>query len=62
MTTYCFDINGLRPVPVVPVVLYHAGQHWLGGGFVGVGLLFVISSFLIASIIAPLLRPQLITD
>ena len=45
------DIDGLRAVAIVPVVLYHAGFALCGGGFVGVDVFFVISGYLIASFI-----------
>lgn len=45
------DINGLRAIAVIGVVLFHFDQSWLPGGFAGVDVFFVISGFLMTKII-----------
>ncbi len=48
---YRAEIDGLRAVAVVPVILFHAGYEMFSGGFVGVDVFFVISGYLITSIL-----------
>lgn len=45
------EIDGLRALAVLPVIFFHAGFEVFQGGFVGVDVFFVISGYLIASLI-----------
>lgn len=48
---YRREIDGLRALAVLPVILFHAGFELFNGGFVGVDVFFVISGYLITTII-----------
>jgi len=52
MFTYREEIDGLRCVAILPVIFYHAGlRMFFAGGYVGVDIFFVISGYLITSVI-----------
>ncbi|MFF8186481.1 acyltransferase family protein [Microbacterium sp. NPDC016588] len=52
------DVEGLRALAVMAVVLYHAQVPWMTGGFVGVDVFFVISGFLISGLIYDEIRKR----
>jgi peptidoglycan/LPS O-acetylase OafA/YrhL len=45
------EIDGLRSLAVIPVILFHAGFNIFGGGYIGVDIFFVISGYLITKIL-----------
>jgi peptidoglycan/LPS O-acetylase OafA/YrhL len=50
-TKYRPEIDGLRALAVLAVMIFHANDHWLNGGYLGVDVFFVISGYLITTII-----------
>ncbi|MDF6358375.1 acyltransferase, partial [Escherichia coli] len=48
---YRKDIDGLRAVAILPVLLFHVGYSGFSGGYVGVDIFFVISGYLITKIL-----------
>lgn len=46
-----YDINGLRAIAILGVLIFHFHHNWLTGGFAGVDVFFVISGYLMTSII-----------
>ena len=56
--TYRPEIDGLRALAIIPVILFHAGFELFSGGFVGVDVFFVISGYLITTILIQELNSQ----
>ena len=50
--SYRADLDGMRAVAVLAVVVYHMNADWLPGGFVGVDVFFVLSGFFITQLLA----------
>ena len=48
---YRAHIDGLRAIAVLPVILFHAGFSFFSGGYVGVDIFFVISGYLITTLL-----------
>lgn len=51
MHTYRPELDGLRALAIIPVILFHIHPEWIPGGFLGVDVFFVLSGFLITSTI-----------
>ncbi|NOT93101.1 acyltransferase family protein [Ferruginibacter sp.] len=45
------EIDGLRTIAILPVILFHLGYNWINGGYFGVDVFFVISGYLITTLL-----------
>lgn len=50
-TRYMPGLDGLRAIAVLVIIIYHLNKQWLTGGFLGVDTFFVISGYLITSLL-----------
>lgn len=50
-TRYMPGLDGLRAIAVIAIIIYHLNPRWLPGGFLGVDTFFVISGYLITSLL-----------
>jgi peptidoglycan/LPS O-acetylase OafA/YrhL len=55
---YRSEIDGLRALAVIPVILYHGGLNLFSGGYIGVDVFFVISGYLITTILVEDIKNQ----
>ena len=51
MVKYRPEIDGLRTIAIIPVIIFHLGYGFLKGGYMGVDIFFVISGYLMTKII-----------
>ncbi|MEM7768844.1 MAG: acyltransferase, partial [Pseudomonadota bacterium] len=49
---YRADLDGMRAIAVIAVIIYHLDGSWLPGGFAGVDVFFVLSGFFITRLLA----------
>ena len=56
------SLDGIRAIAVLAVLLYHADLRWIPGGFLGVDVFFVVSGYLITSLLIEERRGSMSTD